>query len=242
MQAGTLTFGVGGNLTYQITGTPLSTGTANFQISFGGQTCTLSIVIVDANQTFPVISAMDCGGAIFSATAYINVPYTATASVTYIGGNGANYHFAGPSVQSTGVTGLTLVLQPGTLAIGNGALIFNITGTPAATGTAYFNLDFGGANCILALNVQLASNNNSELNFIIRPNPVKDVLFIDITNPDFIPSNLWIYDETGRLVYTLTQPNLTTGIPTSKLPKGTYLIRLMDGYTKQYVTRKFVKG
>ena len=242
LQAGTLTFGVGGNLTYQITCTPLSTGTANFQISFGGQTCTLSIVILDTNPTLPVISAMDCGGAIFSATAYINVSYTATASVTYIGGNGANYPFAGPAVQSTGVTGLTLVLQPGTLAIGNGTLIFNITGTPAATGTAYFNLDFGGANCILALNVQLASNNNSELNFIIRPNPVKDVLFIDITNPDFIPSNLWIYDETGRLVFTLTQPSLTTGIPTSKLPKGTYLIRLMDGYTKQYVTRKFVKG
>jgi hypothetical protein len=107
---------------------------------------------------------------------------------------------------------------------------------------AYFNLDFGGANCILAVNVLLSSNSNTALDFIIRPNPVKDVLFIDITNPDFVPSNLWIYDETGRLVYTSAQPNLSAGISTSKLPKGTYLIKLMDGNTKQYLTKKFVKG
>ena len=241
LQSGTLAFG-DGNLTYQISGTPLSAGTANFQISFGGQACTLSIVILDGNPNLPVISAMDCGGAIFSATPYINVPFTAMATVTYSGGNGANYPFAGPSVQSTGVTGLTLVLQPGTLATGNGALIFNITGTPAATGMAYFNLDFGGANCILAVNVLLSSNSNTILDFIIRPNPVKDLLFIDITNPDFVPSNLWIYDETGRLVYTSAQPNLSAGISTSKLPKGTYLIKIMDGYTKQYITKKFLKG
>ena len=242
LQSGTLTFGTGGNLNYQISGTPLSAGTADFQISFGGQSCILSVVILDANPTFPIITTMDCGGAIFSAIPYINLPYTATATITYTGGNGANYPFAGPPVQSIGVTGLTLVLQPGTLAIGNGYLTFSITGTPAATGTAYFNLDFAGANCILALNVQLASNNITDLNFIIRPNPVKDILYIDITSADFIPSNLWIYDEAGRLVYSVLQPNLTSGISTSKLPKGTYLIKLMDSYTKQYVTRKFVKG
>ena len=241
LQAGTLAFG-DGNLTYQISGTPAAAGTASFAINFGGQACNLSIVILDPNPTLPVISTMDCGGAIFSAIPYINVPYTATATVTYSGGNGANYPFAGPSIPSTGVTGLTLVLQPGTLAIGNGALIFNITGTPTATGTAFFNLDFGGANCILTMNVLLAANNNSELNFIIKPNPVKDVLFIVVSNPDFIPSNLWMYDETGRLVYTSVQPNLSTGVPTSKLPKGTYLIKIMDGNTKKYVTKKFVKG
>jgi hypothetical protein len=241
LQSGTLAFG-DGNLTYQISGTPLTVGTASFQISFGGQTCTLNIVVLDANPTLPEIASMDCGGAIFSATPYINLPYTATATVTYSVGNGAAYPFAGPAVQSTGVTGLTLVLQPGTLAIGNGALIFNITGTPIATGTAYFNLDFGGANCILAVNVLLSSNSNNALDFIIRPNPVKDVLFIDITNPDFVPSNLWIYDETGRLVYTSAQPNLLAGVSITKLPKGTYLIKLMDGNTKQYLTKKFVKG
>jgi hypothetical protein len=53
---------------------------------------------------------------------------------------------------------------------------------------------------------------------------------------------LWIYDETGRLVYSSTQTNLTAGIPTSKLPKGTYLLKIMDGNTKLYVTKKFVKG
>ena len=241
LQSGTLAFG-DGNLTYQISGTPLSAGTASFQISFGGQTCTLSIVILDGNPNLPVINAMDCGGAIFSATPYINVPYTATATVTYSGGNGANYPFAGPPVQSVGVTGLTITLQPGTLAIGNGLLIYNITGTPTATGTAYFYLDFGGANCILAVNVLLSSNANTALDFIIKPNPVRDIFYIELTNPFLSAAYVWIYDEAGRLVYTVAQPDLSVGISTAKLPKGTYMIKLMDSYTKQYITKKFVKG
>ncbi len=242
LQAGTLTFGVGGNLTYQISGTPTTVGNANFTISFGGQTCTFSIVITDLNPNFPVINTMDCVGAIFSATPYINVPYLATVSVAYSGGNGANYPFAGTPIQSVGVTGLTISLQPGTLAMGSGVLIYNITGTPAATGTAYFYLDFGGANCILAVNVLLFSNTNTALDFIIKPNPVRDILYIELANPFLSAAYVWIYDEAGKLVYTVTQPDLSVGISTAKLPRGTYLIKLMDSYTKQYLTKKFVKG
>lgn len=44
LQAGTLESGAG-NLTYAISGTPTATGTASFAISFGGQSCTLSLVV-----------------------------------------------------------------------------------------------------------------------------------------------------------------------------------------------------
>jgi Protein of unknown function (DUF3500) len=43
LAAGTL--GTSGNLIYNITGTPTSTGTANFAISFGGQSCSFSLTV-----------------------------------------------------------------------------------------------------------------------------------------------------------------------------------------------------
>ncbi|MBO0930811.1 DUF3500 domain-containing protein [Fibrella aquatilis] len=44
LQAGTLASGAG-NLTYSINGTPSSSGIAAFALSFGGQTCTLSLAV-----------------------------------------------------------------------------------------------------------------------------------------------------------------------------------------------------
>ncbi len=44
LQAGTLTSGTGNSM-YSVTGTPQSAGTASFAISFGGQSCTLSLVV-----------------------------------------------------------------------------------------------------------------------------------------------------------------------------------------------------
>lgn len=51
LQAGTLTTGTG-TLTYAISGTPSGSGTAGFALSFGGQTCTLSLP-VSASTTTP---------------------------------------------------------------------------------------------------------------------------------------------------------------------------------------------
>ncbi len=44
LQAGTLTSGTG-NLSYAVSGTPTSAGTATFAISFGGQSCSLSLTV-----------------------------------------------------------------------------------------------------------------------------------------------------------------------------------------------------
>ena len=50
LQAGTLASGAG-NFTYTITGTPATTGTASFAISFGGQSCSVSLPVADAPLT-----------------------------------------------------------------------------------------------------------------------------------------------------------------------------------------------
>lgn len=50
LQSGTLASGAG-NLTYTITGTPATSGTAAFAISFGGQSCSLSLTVVTATAS-----------------------------------------------------------------------------------------------------------------------------------------------------------------------------------------------
>lgn len=55
----------------------------------------------------------------------------------------------GQTVASTGVTGLTATLAPGTFASGTGSLTYTITGTPSTSGIASFDLNIGGQSCTL---------------------------------------------------------------------------------------------
>ena len=152
--AGTLANGTG-NLSFTVTGTPSAAGTANFPVTFGGQTCSFALTVNAAGPVVPTITALACGSGSFSASATVAVAYTATATVPYNGGNGIAYT-AGTAIASTGVTGLTATLMAGTLASGTGNLTYNVTGTPSAVGTANFAISFGGQSCTLALTVNSA--------------------------------------------------------------------------------------
>lgn len=133
-----------GNLSYTISGTPTSAGTASFAINIGTKTCTHTVTVGAAPGT---VTSLNCasgtttGGAMSqganAAGKSINVPYS--------GGNGGvdSAH----SVGSTGVTGLTATHSAGILATGNGTAVYNITGTPSTSGRAYFNLKIGGKTC-----------------------------------------------------------------------------------------------
>ncbi len=149
--AGTLANGTG-NLSFTVAGTPSAAGTANFPVTFGGQTCSFALTVNAAGPTLPTISALACGSGSFSSTATVAVAYTATATVPYNGGNGIAYS-AGTTIASTGVTGLTATLMAGTLASGTGNLSYSVSGTPTAVGTANFAISFGGQSCTLALTV-----------------------------------------------------------------------------------------
>lgn len=98
------------------------------------------------------LASLDCGtanntGSLTAGTAATGV----SSSVPYTGGNGGFY--AGQTVSSTGVTGLTATLVSGTLASGSGNLTYTITGTPSGSGTASFALGAGGQSCTLSLTV-----------------------------------------------------------------------------------------
>ena len=156
LQAGTLASGIG-SLTYSVTGTAAAAGTAIFAVSFGGQSCSVSLTVnPPAGPTSPSIAALACGSGSFSAVASSGTIYSGTATVPYSGGNGVAYS-SGAAINSTGVTGLTATLQAGTLTNTTGNLSYNVAGIPSAAGTATFPITFGGQSCSLTLTVTSSS-------------------------------------------------------------------------------------
>jgi hypothetical protein len=159
LQAGTLTNG-SGNITFAISGTPTTSGTASFAISFAGQNCILSLLV-----NGPTISTIPCT-APFSISPAGNgiagLPYNKTVTVPYTGGNGVAYT-AGTPIASTGVTGLTATLNAGTLASGAGNFTFTVSGTPdsfvsvSTNATATFPFTFDGKSCSFTVTINKAS-------------------------------------------------------------------------------------
>lgn len=149
-----------GTLTVNITGTPGSSGTALFSLDIGGQSCNLERTVV-AGQ----ISSLFCDSAINNGNLVSGLPLIGVNSVIPYSGGLSNAH-NGQTVSSTGISGLTAVLQPGYFGNGEGSLIYNISGTPSSSGIAFFSLNLGGQSCILERTVvpgQIASLNcNSE--------------------------------------------------------------------------------
>lgn len=103
------------------------------------------------NPPAPVIAELNCINGSFSSAAFAATPYLGQYNLSYSGGNGAPYK--ADTIASAGVTGLTAILHTGTLANGNGNLIFTISGTPATTGNAIFSISFAGKSCTALLRV-----------------------------------------------------------------------------------------
>jgi glycosidase len=106
----------------------------------------------NARPSSAVISNMSCSAAIASSPAIEGTAYSGEMMVPYSGGNGGIYG-SGSSISSSGVTGLVASLIGDTLEIGTGNFVFKVTGTPAGSGNALFNISFGGIFCSMILPV-----------------------------------------------------------------------------------------
>ena len=147
LNAGTLVNG-DGSLSYTIYGIALSAGTANFEINFGGEKCSLAIEVSPSS-----ITSIDCSNVVSSTTTLkAKVQNYLSINVPYSGGNTVAY--ATDTIRSTGITGLTAILNAGVLANGSGSLSYTITGKPGSTGTANFAINFGGQNCSFSIQVE----------------------------------------------------------------------------------------
>lgn len=142
LSAGTFANG-NGTVVYTISGTPSASGTASFAINIGGQSCTLTRT-VDAG----LITGLSCSTAINIGNLVQGVSASGVNSaISYTGGNGGPHN--GQIVSSTGVTGLTAMLSAGIFASGNDTVVYTISGTPSASGTASFVINIGGQSCTL---------------------------------------------------------------------------------------------
>ncbi|SIR03763.1 hypothetical protein SAMN05880574_1631, partial [Chryseobacterium sp. RU37D] len=181
LNAGTLANG-SGSLTYTISGTPSSSGTANFTVNFGGQSCTFN---VNVSSSQPQVILLNCGGGALNGSFTSGTSINGTFNLPYAGGNGVAY--IGQTILSTGVTGLTATLNAGTLANGSGSLTYTISGTPSSSGTANFTVNFGGQSCTFNVNVGAA-----KCGAYIAPGQWKDFmchnLGADVSADPFTPS------------------------------------------------------
>ncbi len=143
LSAGILATGAG-RANFVITGTPATSGTANFSIDLGGQNCTLSLPVAVSKSS---ISTLVC--TVAPAIGTNGTAYTGSVTMAYTGGNGGTYDVS--TATSTGVEGLTATVAAGTLANGAGNLTYTISGTPTSSGTAIFNLSLGGKSCTVSL-------------------------------------------------------------------------------------------
>lgn len=90
--------------------------------------------------------SLNCSGTIHAGTLTENITASGVSTtIPYTGGNGQAY--SSSTAYSTGVTGLTATLAAGTLNVGSGNLVFNITGTPTSSGTASFTVNIAGQSC-----------------------------------------------------------------------------------------------
>lgn len=141
-----------GNLILSVSGIPSNSGTAYFNITFGGNTCTTSTIIMPV-AVQAVLTTLDCKNATINGdlcwystlfTQGVNVT-NVPVNINYTGGNEGNY--SAFSVYSTGVTGLTATVSAGNVVKGNGSITLLINGTPNSSGQALFNFTLGGLNC-----------------------------------------------------------------------------------------------
>jgi hypothetical protein len=185
--AGAQTFTPGQSrlIEYTLTGNPTSTGTLVGTWTKQLLKCDKSVAV---NET-PVFS-INCAGATINNTLYSNeaIPANTTAVIPYVG-NQAIAH-TGQVVTSTGVTGLTATLAPGSFVIGAGTFTYNITGTPSGPGTANFAISMGMRSCTLAVtinpptaftNCSLASAGTMTINTAYTAGSVTQTVRVNVT-------------------------------------------------------------
>jgi hypothetical protein len=136
LQAGTLAKG-DGNLTYTITGTPSASGTANFAISFGGQSCafSLNVAATGGTQTAGMCSSSSPARVLAAVNAFkasLSASQISTVQLAYTSANAYKWSNLPASLSArTGLRLADLTAQQRTLAL---AIVQAATGTVANEG------------------------------------------------------------------------------------------------------------
>jgi nitrogen fixation protein FixH len=90
--------------------------------------------------------SLNCNSISKTGVLTAGVQASGVSFMIYYQGNTIESH-NGQTMTSTGVTGLTATLAPGSFINGGGFLTYTITGTPSGAGTAFFNINVNGHQC-----------------------------------------------------------------------------------------------
>ncbi|MBP1164681.1 uncharacterized protein (TIGR02145 family) [Chryseobacterium sp. PvR013] len=123
-------------------------------------------IVSSSNTNIGQITQLLCSSSAHSGVLTSGTPASGvTTQIPYNGGNGGSY--SSLSLPSIGVTGLTAILTADSFQNGSGTLNFSITGTPAASGTATFNISLGGQTCSFSRTVKAGSSFADDIEVII---------------------------------------------------------------------------
>jgi hypothetical protein len=121
---------------------------------------------------------------------------------------------------------------------------YNFTDVSPLTGTNYYRLKLVDADNRFSYSQTIViKNTNGLVNVEIFPNPVTDLLQVQLPAKQNGPANITITDATGKIVFTkpvqLRAGNNATSIPVRQLPNGVYQFTLVDNEGKH--TKSFIK-
>lgn len=86
--------------------------------------------------------SLSCSSATVSSNPEAGKSFKGTLTIPYTNGNGEAYE-----AQFIQTHGLTASLAAGKFTVGNGNLVYSVTGTPDQTGNIRFNVNIGGNSC-----------------------------------------------------------------------------------------------
>ncbi len=103
-----------------------------------------------------IVGAIDCDAVLTTGVLIEDVAADGVSfEISYTNGNGGQHN--GQVVTSTGVTGLTAELTPSSFVIGNGSLMYTVSGTPVSNGMANFEIQIGSQVCQIEISVDANS-------------------------------------------------------------------------------------
>ncbi|MEF9478754.1 hypothetical protein OWR28_14510 [Chryseobacterium sp. 1B4] len=126
----------------------------------------VKIIPSSNNPDVGQVTQLLCSSAVHSGILTSQSPVSGVMTkIPYNGGNGGTFNSM--SIPSSGVIGLNATLNAGAFQNGSGTLDFTITGLPATSGTANFNLSIGGQSCGFSRTVKAGSSFADDIEVII---------------------------------------------------------------------------
>ncbi len=192
-----------GSVELVIKGTPLDTGLAVFNVTFGTKTCAINLPV---NILEPKVSVLNCSSIVVNPKDVgTKLDYSGVVTIGYQGGNNKKSYPI--NITSTVIKGFTLKADSILLNSGDGTLTLNLTGKSDSAGIALFPLTIGGKTCNIMVKV---IDSEIKIPNVFTPNEDGKNDLWSIPALAFKPeSKVFIFDRLGRLL--IEYPGSSTG-------------------------------